>query len=429
MDFREDFLQLVWKYQYFDKRGLKTTDNEIISITKVGFHNSGGGPDFLEATISLNGLSLHGHVEIHKRASDWKQHSHDSDPAYNSVILHVVWEEDKPVRRNDGTAIATLELKGRIFLDVWKKYRDSLDFRQKLPCASGISEVPDIIRFSTLEKALVERLEEKSNLILNILNDTKGDWEETAYRWLFRCFGFKRNADSMQELAELVLYKTLKKHRPQVSALEAMLFGQAGLLPDESSEPYVDFLKKEFAFFKEKYSWDRAMKYQNWDFARVRPGNFPTLRIAQLASILSKAPDLHGCIFEDTQDFESLKRVFQVEPSDFWKYHYSFAGQAKKAADRKISNTVIHLLMINFVTPLWFSYGRYFDQSDWKERCFDLLQSLPAESNSIIGLFENAGWEAGNGFDTQGMIGLYKNYCTPKKCLQCKVGQSLIKAD
>ncbi len=429
MDFREDFLQLVWKYQYFDKKELRTTEGDLVTITKVGFQNSGGGPDFSEATISIQGVELHGHVEIHKKSGDWKQHAHNSDPAYNSVILHVVWEDDKPVLRNDATSMPTLELKGRIFLDVWKRYRDSLDFNEKLPCSSRIAKVPKIIRFSALEKALVERLEEKSDLVLEILNETKGDWEETSYRWLFRCFGFKRNAESMQELAKLLPYKILKKHRPQVSIMEAMLFGQAGLFPDEGTEPYVDFLKKEYAFFRQKYSWNRQLKYQNWDFARVRPGNFPTLRIAQLAAILSKAPDLQSCIFEDAQDFQSFKKVFQVEPSDFWKYHYSFADQAKKAQVKKVSNTVLHLLMINFVTPLWFAYGRYYDHPEWKERCFDLLQTLPQETNSITKLYSNPGWKPENGFDSQGMIGLYKNYCSPKKCLQCKVGQSLIKSD
>ncbi|MFC3879518.1 DUF2851 family protein [Algoriphagus namhaensis] len=429
MEFREDFLQLVWKYQYFDKRGLKTIHGEPIEIIRVGFHNLAEGPDFSDACVKIAGIELHGHVEIHCLASDWKQHSHTSDPAYNSVILHVVWENDREALRNDGTAMPTLELKGKIFLDVWKKYQQMLDFKQSLPCAYGVGGVPEIVRFSTLEKALVERLQEKSNMILDILRSTESDWEETAYRWLFTCFGFKTNAAAMSELAERVPYKILKKHRTQLPALEAMLFGQAGLLPEKTEEPYVLHLKKENDFFQQKYRWRNTMNRQDWQFTRVRPSNFPTLRIAQLAAILSHAPGLVQSIFEDSRDFASFRKVLQVPPSDYWKYQYSFGKKSGKTISKGISNTVLQLLIINYVMPLWFAYGRYFEQPDWQERCFDLLQSLPAESNFIIRLFKDAGWEATNSFDSQGMIGLYKNYCAPKKCLQCKVAQSLIKAD
>ncbi|MHA7129700.1 DUF2851 family protein [Algoriphagus namhaensis] len=429
MEFREDFLQLVWKYQYFDKRDLKTTQGEPIEIIRVGFHNLAEGPDFRDSCVKVAGIELHGHVEIHRMASDWKQHAHMGDPAYNSVILHVVWENDREALRNDGTTMPTLELKGKIFLNVWKKYQQMLDFKQSLPCSDGLSAVPEIIKFSTLEKALVERLQEKSSLILAILQSTQNDWEETAYRWLFTCFGFKTNAVAMAELAERVPYKLLKKHRTQLPALEALLFGQAGLLPEKTDEPYVLHLKKEYDFFQEKYRWRNSMNRQDWQFTRVRPSNFPTQRIAQLASILSHAPGLLQSIFEDSQDFGSFKSVLQVEPGDYWKFHFSFGTKSLKATSRGISNTVLQLLMINFVVPLWFAYGRYFEQPDWQERCFDLLQSLPPESNSIIRNFEKENWIAQNGFDAQGMIGLYKNHCALKKCLQCKVAQSLIKAE
>lgn len=428
MQFREDFLQLVWKYQYFDRKNLKTVDGQSVQILNVGFHNQGEGPDFRDASVVLDGVTLVGHVEVHRLASEWKQHAHGGDPAYNSVILHVVWENDREVFRNDGTPMPTLELKGKIFLEIWRNYEQLLDFKSDLPCAHAIQKIPEIIRFSALEKALVERLWEKSNLILEIIDQTKGDWEETAYRWLFSCFGFKTNSRPMAELAAQVPYKILQKHRTQVSALEAMLLGQAGLLPEKSEEPYVQHLIREHDFYQKKFGWTSGLLRQHWTFMGVRPTNFPTLRIAQLAAILSQAPNLLQAVMEDSREFSAFKKLLQVPPSDYWKFHYSFGKPSEKTASKGISGQTVELLIINFVVPLWFAYGRYFEQSEWQERCFDLMQTLPAESNFIIRIFGSRGWKAENAFDSQGMIGLYRSYCQPQKCLSCKVGQSLLKS-
>ncbi|RAI95272.1 DUF2851 family protein [Algoriphagus yeomjeoni] len=429
MTFKEDFLQLVWKYQYFDKAKLRTTSGDELKIIQVGFHNQSEGPDFRDSVIVIENVVLHGHVEVHRLASEWKQHAHGGNPAYNSVVLHVVWENDLEVLRNDGTPMPTLELKGLIFLDVWRNYEQMLDYKADLPCAHGLKEVPEIVRFSALEKALVERLQEKSSLILDILKSTTDDWEETAYRWLFTCFGFKTNSQAMGELAALVPYKILQKHRTQLPVLEAILFGQAGLLPLESEEPYVQFLIREYDFFRKKYSWDSPMKRQHWTFMGVRPGNFPTVRISQLAAILSNAPNLLQSVMQDSRDFASFKKLLKVKPSDYWQYHYSFGKPSEKRTNLGVSSTALELLVINYVIPLWFAYGRYFEESDWQERCFDLLQEVSAENNHIIRRFQTHGWSAGNGFDSQGMIGLFKNYCQPKKCLQCKIAQVLIKSE
>ncbi|MFC3417001.1 DUF2851 family protein [Algoriphagus hitonicola] len=429
MNFREDFLQLVWKYQYFDRKNLQTVDGQEIQILNVGFHNQTEGPDFKDSTIALDGVTFHGHVEVHRLASEWKQHAHGGDPAYNSVILHVVWKNDQLVKRNDGTAMPTLELDGKIFLEIWRNYERTLDFNQDLPCAHVLEKVPEIIRFSALEKSLVERLQEKSQHILKILEETKGDWEETAYRWLFQCFGFKINAIPMSELASRVPYKILQKHRNQLPVLEANLFGRAGLLPMNSEEPYVQHLIREYDFYQRKFSWENDLTRQHWNFMGARPSNFPTLRIAQLAAILAQAPNLLQAILEDNRDFSGFKNLLQVKPSDYWLYHYSFGQNSSKMASKGISSTVLQLLIINFVIPIWFAYGRYFQNPDWQERCFDLLQEINAENNFIIRKFSDHSWKAQNSFDSQGMIGLFKSYCQPKKCMQCKIAQSLIKSE
>ncbi|MEB2783570.1 DUF2851 family protein [Algoriphagus persicinus] len=429
MTFKEDFLQLVWKYQYFEKAKLRTTAGDELKIIQVGFHNQSEGPDFRDSVVFIDNVILHGHVEVHRLASEWKQHAHGGNPAYNSVVLHVVWEDDQEVLRNDGTHMPTLELKGLIFLDIWRNYERMLDYKSDLPCAHGLREVPGIVKFSALEKALVERLQEKSTLILEILRSTTDDWEETAYRWLFTCFGFKTNSQAMGELAALVPYRILQKHRDQLPVLEAILLGQAGLLPMESSEPYVQHLIREYDFYRKKYKWEFQMKRQHWTFMGVRPSNFPTVRIAQLSAILSKAPNLLQSVLQDSRDFAGFKKLLKVKPSDYWQYHYSFGKPSERQTSSGISSTVLALLVINYVTPLWFAYGRYFEEPAWQERCFDLLQEVSAENNYIIRQFKSHGWEAENGFDSQGMIGLFKSYCQPKKCLQCKIAQTLIKSE
>lgn len=429
MKIKEDFLQLVWKYQYFDRKDLHTTSGQHVQLLAIGIHNPGEGPDFKDASLILDGVTLHGHVEIHRVASDWQAHRHTGDPAYDPVVLHVVWKEDQPIYRKDGSRIPTIELEGKIYLETWRKYEQLLDFNQELPCAHALDQVPSIIRFSALEKALVERLAKKTEHVHHILSDTLGDWEETAYRWLFHCFGFKTNSKAMEELAVSLPYKFLQKHRTSAQALEAMLFGQAGLLPDQSDEPYVQHLIREYAFYQKKFQWKSQLTRQHWSFKGVRPSNFPTLRLAQLAGILAKAPNLLQTVLEDVRDFTSFKRLLHGEISDYWRYHYTFGKSAEKETSKGISAMAIQLLTINYVAPLWFAYGRYFENPDWQERAFDLLQEVPAETNFIIRNFLAVSWKAENAFDSQGMIGLYRTYCQPKKCLQCKIAQQLLKAD
>ncbi|PZX46368.1 DUF2851 family protein [Algoriphagus chordae] len=429
MNFKEDFLQLVWKYQYFEKAKLCTTAGDELKIIQVGFHNQSEGPDFHDSVVVIDNVILHGHVEVHRLASDWRQHAHAGDPAYNSVVLHVVWENDREVLRNDGTPMPTLELKGLIFLDIWRNYEQMLDYKADLPCAHGLKDVPEIVRFSASEKALVERLQEKSSLILTVLNETTDNWEETAYRWLFTCFGFKTNSQAMGELAALIPYKILQKHRDQLPVLEAILLGQAGLLPAESEEPYAQHLNREYDFYRNKYGWTKQMSRQHWTFMSVRPSNFPTIRIAQLAAILSNAPALLQSVMQESKDFAGFKKLLKVKPSDYWQYHYSFGKPSERQSSTGVSSTVLQLLVINYVIPLWFAYGRYFEDPDWQERCFDLLQEISAENNHIIRRFKTHGWKAENAFDSQGMIGLFNNYCQPKKCLQCKIAQTLIKSE
>ncbi|MDN3669591.1 DUF2851 family protein [Echinicola jeungdonensis] len=427
MNFQESFVQSVWKFQYFNRQNLATTDGQPLSIRKIGFHNFHEGPDFSESEVQIGNLKYHGNVEVHIKSSDWIAHKHEQDPKFETVILHVVWEHDLEIDRSDGTQIPTLELKGKVFLDVLRNYQRLIQSPHVILCEDSLLEIPEIIKFSMLEKSLVERLQEKCQLIEKQLELTGGDWEEVAYRWLFYSFGFKVNSGPMLELARSLPYNLLKKHAHQPAVLEALLLGQAGFLKESKKDDYSRFLQKEFEFYQQKYGLHSRDLRAEWKFMRVRPANYPTIRIAQLAALLAQRPNLISILMHEIKSLKDLQIVFSISASPYWEYHFRPGYKSRKRQSRNLTKNTIQLLAINFVIPLWYAYGQYIDDSLWKERCFDFLQLIPAESNHIIFDYEKSGWKAGNAFDTQGMIGLHHHYCQPKKCLDCKVGQQLLR--
>jgi len=427
MDFQENFLHAVWKYQYFDKRNLQTTFGQRLEIKKIGFHNFHEGPDFLEAHILIGNMQYHGNIEIHRKSSDWNSHGHSDDRNYNAVILHVVFEHDRPILQSDGTEIPTLELKGRIFLDVIRNYERLSESKDDILCGSRLNETQAIIRYSMLEKSLVERLELKSDQVLSIMENTKNDWEETAYRWLFRCFGFKTNAEAMLRLANAVPYNLLKKQGDKPQVLEAILFGQAGLLLDLGEDTYTDHLLTEYSFYQKKYGLRPALFLNEWKFMGVRPGNFPYRRIAQLAKILATNNSLFSVVLDSSKGIAHFRKMFQVKLGPYWEQHSKPGIPSKRKLTPTLSKNTFDLLIINFISPLWYSYGKFLNEAHWKEKGFDLLQDISPENNFVSRKFEKIGWQVHNAFDSQGMLGLYHNYCKEKRCMDCKIGQNLLK--
>lgn len=426
-NFHEDFLQLVWKYQYFDKGQLFTTQHIPIKVRKIGFHNFHEGPDFNESQIKIGELDHYGHVEVHVKSSDWKSHTHQTDERYNGVILHVVWEHDEEIRRNDGTFIPTLELKGKVFLEVVRNYERLISGKPDILCSENLGQIKEILKFSMLEKALVERFIEKSRLVQDILIGTRGDWEETTYRWLFYNFGFKVNNKIMLKLATWLPYRLLKKHAGQPLIQEALVMGQAGFLEAPPQDDYSRFLLKEHRFHKNKYGLKNSIFPSEWKFMRVRPSNYPTVRLAQLVAILHSSPNLFSSVLHEVKDIHSFKENFEFQISSYWQYHYHLGKETTKKHSRELSDMILNLLAINFLVPLWYAYGQFSDDPGWQEKCFDLLQEMSPEKNGIIHKFENHDWVAKNAFDSQGMIGLHNNYCLAKRCLDCKIGQNLLR--
>lgn len=429
VQFQEDFLQLVWKYQYYDKKGLETTSGIPLSIQKIGWHNHHEGPDFKEAEVILGGIKNYGHVEIHLKASDWKAHQHQSDPAYNSVVLHVVWDQDEEVYRADGTSIPTLSLSGKVPLDVIRNYEKLLFSPNKLLCKEALADVPAILKFSMLEKALVERLQEKSRMVLTLLEENQQDWEETAYQWLFYAFGFKTNANPMLKLARSLPYRLIKKNAGDLSRIEAMIFGQAGLLPArlDLEQGYEKDLAADYSFLQKKYQLKNELFGSEWKFMKVRPSNFPSLRLAQLAALLNQTPNLFSNVLHGLDTRLAFREIFDFQVSDFWQQHYHFAKPMKQKAKEGLSSGILDLLAINYVVPLWYAYGQYADLGEWQEKCFNFLQEIAEEKNRLTDIFLIAGWPPLNAFDSQGMLGLYHGYCSKRRCLYCKIGQNLLR--
>ena len=423
---REDFLYYVWRLQYFDKRALTTCQGESLSISHPGTHNDHAGPDFLKGSITINDITWHGHVEIHVNASDWYAHQHQTDNAYDNVILHVVWNHDKDIRQQDGTIIPTLVLKDRVAPRLHQQYYKLIHNQKPIPCAKQLPLVTDLIKTSMLDKALFQRLTHRNNLVYRLLEANKGDWEETAYQLLAYNFGFKVNSSTFLDLSLSLPLKILTKHADNLLQLEALLLGQAGLLlnSDKEKDTYLEALQKEYHYLMHKYALKGGKVHAcQWKFFRLRPANFPTIRIAQFAQLLHKHPSIFDLMVNT--ETEILHKVLVVIQPSYWQKHYRFAKQSKKTIPG-LGKTSIEHILINTTVSLLVAYGKTKDEPNYIDRAVAILQQLPAEHNAITRCWNDVGIQAKNAFDSQALIELFNNFCTQKQCLSCHIGVSII---
>jgi hypothetical protein len=421
----ESFLHYLWQFQYFDKNKLRSSQGEPISVIKVGQLNAHAGPDFADAKISISGIAWVGTVEIHIRSSDWQAHHHEQDAAYENVVLHVVWENDKPVFRKDGTPIPTLELKDRVDDAVLKAYRKLINNPSPVACEKSLINVPDVIKFSMMDRALLQRLENKAQLILEVLDLNHGDWDETCYQVVAKNFGFKVNADPFYQLAKSLPYKIILK-QSSLLQVEALLFGQAGMLETKTRDGYITALFREYHLLAKKYSLrESRMNPSQWRFLRLRPANFPTVRIAQLASLLFSSRNIFSRFIE-TDSLLTFQEVLSVKQSHYWDTHYRFGRKAKGAVP-DLGESSIENILINTVAPLLAAYSKYKDDQIFIERAVVFLQQLPAEQNKIIRTWIDLGLRVKTAFDSQSMIELYTHFCQRRQCLNCAIGVSMLK--
>ncbi|MCE7060890.1 DUF2851 family protein [Dyadobacter sp. CY343] len=424
----EEILSFVWRFQYFESTNLVTDEQKRISVVRTGHRNNNAGPDFLEAAVVIDDVHWYGSIEIHVRSSDWFVHTHDSDPAYESVILHLVWENDKPVMRQDGTLVPTLALKGSVKNSIMERYALLQDMGDTIPCAGMFSEIHEIHKYAMLDRVLLERLDRKAVAVMELLEKNRNDWEETAYQWLGMHFGFKLNDPAFLRLTQIVPLKVIQKHRDRLLDVEAILFGSAGLIPEKSEDIYVRSLQNEFRFFSTKYKLaDKVMQPHEWKFAKLRPAGFPTIRLAQLARLLSIEGNLFSTIIS-VNSFEKMEDLFQLRQSDYWIRHYVFD---KKAATPVpfMGKDAGSLLTINGIIPVLVAFARQRQQPELLDKAIDWLSQLPSENNRITREWATLGMRVKTSADSQALIEWYNNYCLPKKCLDCTVGAGLVRSN
>jgi hypothetical protein len=421
----ESFIHYLWQYQYFSKIDLRTSTGEPLHVFSPGMRNSDAGPDFLNAKIKLGEIQWVGNVEIHIDASGWTHHKHQHDPAYENVVLHVVWRNDTPVVHRDGQLIPTLELKDRVDDSLVISYRNLVSSAEEIPCASKLPGLRRIVLFSALDRMLTIRLENKAREVEEILNANRGDWEETCYQILARNFGFKVNAEPFFRLAQMLPCKTLMKHSDKLLQMEAMLFGVAGFLDDNHDHDYYRVLQREFNLLRRKYSLDHVMmKKVEWKFLRLRPANFPTIRIAQFAAYLHYRQNIFSSMLNCS--IEKLREDLDMPPSSFWQSHYNFSHESHDK-DAQPGASSIDNILINTIVPLNACYSRVKDDEGYMDRALRILYAVPSESNNIVKKWNNHSVKSRNAFDSQALIELYNNFCSRHRCLECNIGASLVK--
>lgn len=426
MLFTEDFLHYVWKFRLFDRTDLKTTDGESIEIYATGMHNQHAGPDFSNARLKIGNTLWAGNVEIHLCASDWYKHNHTTDASYNNVILHVVYQNDVQVSTAEGRPVPTLELKERISGDLYGRYHQLIfGERRIIPCEGGISTVDELTMRNWLTRVLIERFEKRSQIVLKALELNRGDWEETFYQFLAANFGFKINALPFEMLAKSLPQVILAKHKNSSLQIEALIFGQAGFLEDDFKDEYPLKLKTEYSFLRKKFNLT-PLDAHLWKFLRLRPLNFPTVRLAQFAALVVQSNHLFSKVL-DIKEIAELRKLFtELKVNDYWENHYKFDAESKPAS-KNLGQSSIDLILLNTLALFLFCYGKQHQIPHYINRSMKLLELLPAEDNSIIEDFGELGVKIKTAFESQALLELKNNYCDYKKCLQCSVGNKILK--
>ena len=421
---KEEFLHYVWKYKKFAFAKAQTTTSNAISLISVGMHNQLAGPDFFNAQLYIEDQLWAGNVEIHLKSSDWYAHGHEADPAYDSVILHVVWEHDIDIFRLDNSSIPTLELKKFVTKDTLSNYKTLFSRQQEkwINCETHLREVPKSILDHWLERLYIERLEYKTQSIQSLLLQTYYDWEAVLFCMLARNFGTKINGLAFHSLAETIDFGIVRKCARIPFQLEALFFGMGGLLSYNSTDSYVLQLHGEYEYLKNKFSLENegVLPIQ---FFKLRPDNFPTIRLAQLAQIYHK----HSDLFQKLMNAKTLKicyEIFEVAASSYWDTHYSFSTPQKKR-EKRLTKSFMDLLLINTVIPLKFAYNQHQGKAE-QEDILSLISEIKPENNVIIKKYSSLGLPTKNAQETQALLSLKTQYCEPNKCLSCGIGNWLI---
>lgn len=422
---REDFLQYVWRFRKFNSSGFVTSQGEPLEIIDPGMPNNGAGPDFFNARLKIGGQLWAGNVEVHVKSSDWYLHGHENNLVYSNVILHVVWEDDVAVFRPDNSVLPTFVLKEVVHQQALYNYKKLFGSSQKfINCENSLASVSAIVVTGWLERLYIERLEEKSIFILRELDAANGDWEATLFQMLMKSFGLNVNGDAFYSLAKMIDFSVLRKLSNDPFAVEAMFFGLAGLLEEEPLDSYQARLKEQYQYLKHKFQWTQTNPV-SLSFFRLRPYNFPTIRLSQLARLYCMHPALFSEIITATS-IDTLHTLFQGGVSPYWKEHYTF-GKKSPEREKKLSKSFIDLLLINTIIPITFCYARKLGKEN-EETFLTLMRQLQPEANNLVARYHSCGIApAASALESQALVQLYQTYCSKNACLQCAIGERLLR--
>jgi len=418
----EEFLYYLWELKLL-KEPLFTTEHTELQVLNTGERNHDSGPDFLFAKITIGNTTWAGNVEMHIKSSDWYRHGHQNDRAYDNVILHVVYEHDKEVYFESGRKVPVLEIKEKFNKTAYENYLNLLRSVFPIPCSNLAETVSDLEKLFWLERMMVERFEEKVALFENDLKNNAGGFQEIFYRKMARSFGFNTNSDAFEQLASSLPLKILLKHIDNRFQLEALLYGQAGLLKRNYKDDYPAGLKQEYEFLAQKYNLT-PLKVGVWKFMRMRPTNFPTIRISQFATLLFQSGGLFHKIPEMKRISDALL-LLTVTASDYWNNHYRF-GKKSAVKKKRVGTASANLILINTVIPFIFVYGKWKNNPAMQQKAVNWLEQLKPENNKIVRLYRTLGFPVNNAMHSQALIHLHKNYCNKKRCLECRIGQKIL---
>lgn len=418
----EQLLHYVWKHKIFPLKELKTTTGQQVEVIDTGLANTDAGPDFFNAKLKLDGVLWIGNIEIHERSSDWFKHGHHADAGYNSVILHIASEIDTEISRSNGERIPQIQL---ICPEaVRTNYKELLETDSYPPCYRIIPSLPPFTAHSWMTALQMERFEQKATLLNERLKRCQGNWEDAFFITLARNFGFGLNGDAFETWAHQLPFRAVDKHRNDLFQIEAIFFGQAGILEDSDGDGYYLRLKKEYTYLQHKFELI-PMDASLWRFLRLRPTNFPHIRIAQLACLYHRAYGLLSRIME-TETLQGVRDILKGGTSEYWLTHYTFGGSSP-SRPKTLSNTSLDLLIINTVVTFLYAYGLHKGNRVLCARAGSFLEELKAENNYITRMWEQCGMKASNAADSQALIQLKKEYCDKKKCLYCRIGYEYLK--
>jgi hypothetical protein len=418
----EALFQFIWRYSLYQPTGLTTANGEPLTIVHGGKINRDAGPDFLEAKIKIGNTTLVGNIELHIKGSDWLRHGHQHDAAYRNLILHVVYENDL---QDAAGNTPVLELKNHIPLHILPRYAALMQAPQKLPCATRHETVKSITKEAWLSSLLAERWEHKLADWNIMLRNSAEDWRNLLYWRMAANFGFKTNAAPFLMLAQSLPLNIPTKHKENLLQIEALLFGQAGMLEGDFTDDYPRELQREYDYLRKKYKL-KPIAAHLWKFLRMRPANFPTIRIAQFAALIHKSLHLFSQIIE-THSAKEIEPLLDVSASSYWDTHFQFDAAPTKASVKSLGYSSVENIIINTIAPIQFLYAARQGEHILQEHSLQLLEAIPAEQNNITRLWEEHGWKPVNAAQSQSLIQLYNNYCSSKRCLECSIGLNIIR--